>query len=93
MSLYFKGRIVPYERIVKQLMTVEPKGKHVGNRIWLWENPETKKALIAGDEGNDWYVIIAHGRNKEEAMARLKAKRENNEVFNEFVQEILKTSP
>ena len=93
MGLYFKGRIVSDENITKRLHTDEPKRKHIGNRIWVWENQKTDETIIAGDEGNSWYVILARGENKEEAVAKLNAKREKNEVFTERVRRILKEYP
>ena len=92
MAMYFKGRFISEEQILKRL-----KGKidntHIGNRIWVFQSCENDKTIIIGDEGNGWYVKLAEGVSKEEAMAKLKAKKEKNGVFSEFVQEILKKYP
>jgi len=90
--MYFKGRVISEELIFKLL-----KGKiddtHIGNRIWAFQSCENGKTIIIGDEGNGWCVKLTHGASKEEAMAKLEAKKERNEVFTEFVQEILKKHP
>jgi len=93
MGLYFNGRIVSDESIIKRIGMDEPKGRHIGNRIWVWENPKTGKTIITGDEGNSWCVKLSEGDSKEEAMAKLKTKRGKNGVFTEFIQEILKEDP
>jgi hypothetical protein len=93
MGLYFKGRVVSDESIVKRLGNGEYKAIHIGNRIWIWESQRNRKTIITGDEGNGELTIIAEGDNKEEAMAKLKVKREKNEVFAEWVQRILKKYP
>jgi len=92
-ALYFKGRVVSDERIVEQLGTDDPKVEHIGNRVWVWENMKTGKTLITGDEGNGWCVILAKCDSKKEAIAKLNAKRQKNEVFNELVQKIIKEYP
>ena len=93
MGLYFEGKSVSDERIFKRLLTDEPKAMHIGNRIWILQNLKTGKTIIIGDEGNGWCVKLTEGENKERAMAKLKAKREKNEVFTEFVQETLREYP
>jgi hypothetical protein len=93
MGFYFKGRIVTDENIAKRLRTDEPKGEHIGNRIWIWENQKTGETIITGDEGNSWYVILAEGDSKDEAIAKLEAKMEKNEIFTERVRRILKECP
>jgi hypothetical protein len=93
MGLYFEGRIVSDARILKFLLTDEPKTSHIGNQIWVLQNQKTGKTIITGDEGNGWCVKLTEGGSKEEAMAKLKAKREKNEVFTEFIQETLKEDP
>lgn len=93
MGLYFKGRIVSDENIAKRLRTEEPKKKHIGNRIWVWENQKTDETIIAGDEGNSWYVILAKSENKEEAIAKLKDRQGKNEIFTKLAQRILKEFP
>lgn len=90
MGFYFKGRIVSDENIAKQLCTDEPKGEHIGDRIWVWTNQKTGMTIIIGDEGNSWNVILAESESKEEAMAKLKAKREKNEIFTIKMQRLLK---
>ncbi len=90
MGLYFKGRIVSDENIANHLHTDEPKGEHIGNRIWVWENQKTGETIITGDEGNSWYVILARSESKEDAIAKLEAKQEKNEIFTERVRRILK---
>lgn len=93
MGFYFKGRIVTDENIAKRLCTDEPKGEHIRNRIWLWANKKTGKTIIAGDEGNNCYVILTESKSKDEAIATLKAKQEKNQVFTERVRRILKEYP
>jgi len=93
MGLYFKGRIVSDERIVKLLCTDEPEGEHIGNRIWIWENRKTREVIITGDEGNSNCVILVKSESKLEAIAKLKAKQEKNEIFTERVRRILKEYP
>ena len=93
MGLYFNGRIVSDESIIKRLCMDEPKGGHIGNRIWAWENPKTGKTIITGDEGNNWCVKLSEGDSKEEAMAKLKDYREKNDVFTEFIHETRKEDP
>lgn len=93
MGLYFEGRSVSDERIFRRLLTDEPEAMHIGNRIWILQNPKTGKTMITGDEGNGWCVKLTEGESKEEAMAKLKAKREKNEVFTEFVHETLREYP
>jgi hypothetical protein len=89
MGLYFEGRIVPDAIIFKRLLMDKPKAMYIGNRIWMLQNQKTGKTIITGDEGNGWFVKLTEGESKEEAMAKLKAKREKNEVFTEFMPEIL----
>ena len=93
MGLYFKGRIVSDENITKRLHTDEPKRKHIGNRIWVWENQKTDETIIAGDEGNSWCVILARSENKEEAIARLKDRQGKNEIFTKLAHRIPKKYP
>jgi hypothetical protein len=92
-GLYFKGRIISDENITKQLSTDEPKGEHIGNRIWAWENQKTGETIITGDEGNSWSVILARSKSKKEAIAKLKSKQKQKEIFTERIQRILKEYP
>jgi hypothetical protein len=93
MGLYFEGRIVSDAKISKLLLTDDPTAMHIGNRIWLFQNQKTGKTIITGDEGNGWCVKLTEGESEEEAIAKLKDKREKNEVFTGFVKEILKKYP
>lgn len=93
MGFYFKGRITTDENIAKRLCSDEPKGEHLGNRIWLWANKKTGETIIAGDEGNSYYVILAEGKSEKNAIARFKAKQEKNEIFTTRVQQILREYP
>jgi hypothetical protein len=92
MGMYFKGRVISEDQIFKRL-TGKIDNTHIGNRIWVFQSCENGKTIILGDEGNGWCVKLTEGVSKEEAMTKLKAKREKNEVFTEFVQKILKEHP
>jgi hypothetical protein len=92
-GLYFKGRIVPIEKIAKRLQTDKLKGEHLGNRIWLWNNQKTGEAIITGDEGNSWHVILVRSKSREEAIAKLGAKQKKKEIFTEWAQQILEEIP
>ena len=93
MGFYFKGEIVSDENVVKRLNTDDPKGEHIGNRIWIWENRKSGETIITGDEGNGWCVILASSENKEEAIAKLEIKQAKKENFAEWVQQILEECP
>jgi hypothetical protein len=89
MGLYFKGRVVSDESILKQLGLDDPIGEYIGNRIWVWENPKTGETIITGDEGNSWCIILAQGCNKEEAMAKLKPSVKGT-ISSSFVTDVPK---
>jgi hypothetical protein len=93
MGLYFKGRIVSTETIAKKLQEEKLKGEHLGNRIWLWSNQKTGEAIITGDEGNSWHVIIVRSKNREEVLAKLEVKKKKKEIFTEWTQQVLEEFP
>ena len=89
MGFYFKGRIVSDENVVKKLFTDEPRCENIGDRIWVWTNQKTGVTIITGDEGNSWCVVLAKSESAEEAMRKLKTKREKGEIFTTRMQRIL----
>lgn len=90
MGLYFRGRIVSDQNIAKRLVMDELKGVHIGKRIWVWASEKTGETIITGDEGNGYCVVLTRSKNKEEAIAKLKIKQAQNEIFTKRVQRILK---
>jgi hypothetical protein len=84
MGLYFAGRTIQDETVLKHLL-----GKGIppisiwdnkdngnynceifGNRIWLWTNLKTGYTIATGDEGNGWAIELTKG-TREEVLAKI----------------------
>lgn len=86
---YFQGKMVtfPYidhlicnsrdEKFTVNLLEGEAFG------VYVWENTDTKKTIIAGSEGIGWYVILAEGKTREEAIKIYEAKKAAKKIFSE----------
>jgi len=42
--------------------------ENIGDRVWLWINKKTGKAVISGDEGNGWCIPLIVGNSVEEVF-------------------------
>jgi len=93
MGLYFQGRETTDEAVTKQLSTQDYTCKHIGNRIWIWNNPKTGKTIVTGDEGNGYCVKLAEGTTEEEAMQKLEDKKRSKHVFTELFEKALAENP
>jgi hypothetical protein len=84
MGLYFAGRTIQMETVLKHLLGkgIQPiaiwKDKvnanynfeNLGDRIWLWINLKTGYTIATGDEGNGWGIELAKG-TREEVLAKI----------------------
>lgn len=81
MGLYFKGRPILEETMLSRLLGIPRRCQILGvtytcepfeptERLWLWVNLETGKAVITGDEGNGWCIPLIVAGSKEEAVKK-----------------------
>jgi hypothetical protein len=80
MGLYFEGEEILEEEMLEKLLGI-PEPEQALNvtytceplehseRLWLWTNIKTGKAVITGDEGNGWCIPLIIADSKEEAIA------------------------
>jgi hypothetical protein len=93
MGLYFQGRETTDEAVVKQLSAQDYTCKHIGNRVWVWQDTGNGKTIITGDEGNGYCVKLAEGTTEEEAMRKLEDKKHLKKVFTELFEKALAENP
>jgi len=82
MGLYFKGKestekemlkkhlditeeelLLPYKQRPYICKPLEP-----SERLWIWIHKKTGKAVITGDEGNGWCVVLIIANSEDEAI-------------------------
>ncbi len=42
--------------------------ENIGDRLWLWVNKKTGRAVITGDEGNGWCIPLIIRNSVEEVL-------------------------
>jgi len=84
MGLYFAGRTIQDETVLKHLLgkgiypisiwqdkdNANYKCENFGYRIFLWTNLKTGYTIATGDEGNGWAIELAKG-TREEVLAKI----------------------
>jgi len=80
MGLYFKGKPMTEDAMLVNILEIDSGelGKpfderpytceNIEDRLWLWVNKKTGKAVIAGDEGNGWCIPLIVGNSVEEVF-------------------------
>jgi len=79
MGLYFDGEEMLEEEMLENILGIPYEQQKLGitysceplehsERLWLWVNLKTGKAVITGDEGNGWCVPLIIAESKEEAI-------------------------
>lgn len=83
MGLFFKGREILQETVIKHLFDGEfPYDtsmfeiENLEGRVWVWTNLRTGKVIITGDEGNSWQVELAIGINRQDALKKYLRRKE-----------------
>ena len=80
MGLYFKGKPMTEDAMLVNVLELNPEElekpfnerpyicENIGDRLWLWLNKKTGRAVITGDEGNGWCIPLFIGNSVEEVL-------------------------
>lgn len=103
MGLYFPGRVVLEDTVLRRLFDRKPYTREDysvscidgGNRLWMWTNLQTARTIITGDEGNGWCVPLIDKPTPQEAVEELRIRRINarfrgiGDVLQAFANDVL----
>lgn len=79
MGLYFDGEPIMDEEMLFRYLGIPYEQQKLGvtyscelleptERLWLWTNLKTGKAVVTGDEGNGWCIPLIVADSREEAL-------------------------
>jgi len=80
MGLYFKGKPMTEDAMLVNVLKINPEElgnsfnerpytcENIGDRLWLWVNKKTGRAVITGDEGNGWCIPLIIRNSVEEVL-------------------------
>jgi hypothetical protein len=80
MGLYLKGKPMTEDAMLVNILEIDPEElekpfnerpytcENIKDRLWLWINKKTGKAVITGDEGNGWCIPLIVGNSAEEVI-------------------------
>jgi len=78
-GLYFKGRAMLFENMLKRYLNIPCREQILGvtyscelleptERLWITTNLENGKTVVFGDEGNNWCIPLIVASSREEAV-------------------------
>ena len=106
MGLYFEGEPMTEHAMLVNVLRIDPEeiGKplnerpytceNIGDRLWLWVNKKTGKAVITGDEGNGWCIPLIIGNSIKEVLKEYRKHPEKTKPkFTNLLEAIIHTNP